>query len=72
MSFDLPRAMHVSLEVLDVQGRLVSQLAEGEFGPGRHPLVWSSATARGRAAGLYFVHLQTTEGRLVRRVVVLD
>jgi hypothetical protein len=72
LSFDLPRAMHVSLEVLDVQGRLVAQLAEGEFGPGRHERVWDSSTARGRAAGLYFVRLETPEGRLIRRVVVLD
>jgi predicted phage tail protein len=71
-SFDLPRAMSARLEVLDVQGRLVATLADGEFGPGRYERVWDGSTARGRAAGLYFVHLQTPEGRLVRRVVVLD
>jgi hypothetical protein len=71
-SFDLPRAMRVRLEVLDVQGRMVAELAEGEFGPGRHERVWDRATGRGRAAGLYFVRLVTAEGRLVRRVVVLD
>jgi hypothetical protein len=71
-SFDLPRAMRVRLEVLDVQGRMVAELAEGEFSPGRHERVWDRATGRGRAAGLYFVRLVTPEGRLVRRVVVLD
>jgi predicted phage tail protein len=71
-SFDLPRAMHVRLEVLDVQGRVVAALAEGDFGAGRYERVWDSSTARGRAAGLYFVRLETPEGRLVRRVVVLD
>ena len=71
-SFDLPRAMSARLEVLDVQGRLVATLAEGELGAGRHERAWDGTTARGRAAGLYFVRLQTPEGRLVRRVVVLD
>jgi len=71
-SFELPRAMSARLEVLDVQGRVVATLADGEFGAGRHERAWDGSTAHGRAAGLYFVHLQTPEGRLVRRVVVLD
>jgi len=71
-SFDLPRAMHVILEVLDVQGRVVAVLAEGEFGAGRHERAWDASTHGARAgAGLYFVRLVTPEGRLVRRVALL-
>jgi hypothetical protein len=71
-SFDLPRAMHARLEVLDVQGRVVAALAEGDFGAGRQERVWD-ATARGgpAGAGVYFVRLVTPEGRLVRRVALL-
>jgi hypothetical protein len=71
-SFDLPRAMHVRLEVLDVQGRVVAGLAEGEFSAGRHERTWDAALAGDRAgAGLYFVRLETPAGRLVRRVALL-
>jgi len=71
-SFDLPRAMHVRLEVVDVQGRVVAMLAEGDFGAGRHERAWDASVAGARAsAGLYFVRLVTPEGRLVRRVALL-
>jgi len=71
-SFDLPRAMRARLEVLDVQGRVVAVLVEGEFGAGRYERAWDTSDARARAgAGLYFVRLETPEGRLVRRVTLL-
>ena len=70
-AFDLPRAMRVRLDVLDVQGRVVAALAAGDLGPGRHERVWDSSTARGRAAGLYFVRLETPEGRRVQRAALL-
>jgi hypothetical protein len=63
--------MRVRLEVVDVQGRVVAVLAEGGFGAGRHERVWDSSTSRARAAGLYFVRLETPEGSLVRRVALL-
>jgi len=71
-TFDLPRAMHVRLEVVDVQGRVVAALAEGDFGAGRHERAWDASTHGARAsAGLYFVRLVTPEGRLVRRAALL-
>jgi len=70
-SFDLPRAMRVRLDVVDVQGRVVDVLAEGDFVAGRYERVWNSSNARNRAAGLYFVRLETPEGRLVRRAALL-
>jgi hypothetical protein len=72
LSFDLPRAMHARLEVLDVQGRVVATLAEGDFSAGRHERAWDASAHDVRAgAGLYFVRLVTPEGRLVRRVALL-
>jgi len=70
-SFDLPRAMRVRLDVLDVRGRVVAVLAEGDFGAGSHSRVWDSSASGSRASGLYFVRLETPEGRLVRRATVL-
>jgi phosphodiesterase/alkaline phosphatase D-like protein/mono/diheme cytochrome c family protein len=77
-SFDLPRAMHARLEVLDVQGRLMAVLAEGDFGAGRQERTWDASVSGGPAgagaragAGVYFVRLVTPQGRLVRRVALL-
>ena len=71
-SFDLPRAMRVRLDVVDVQGRVVATLAEGDFNAGWHERSWDASVAGARAgAGLYFVRLETPEGRRVRRVALL-
>ena len=72
LSFELPRPMPVRLDVVDVQGRVVAVLAEGDLGPGRHECSWNAPASGDRiGVGLYFVRLGTPEGRLVRRVVLL-
>src|SRR5512145_1538595 len=38
--FELPRASHVKLEVLDLAGRVVRTLVDGPFAPGRHSEQW--------------------------------
>jgi hypothetical protein len=64
--------MRVRLEVLDVQGRVVTVLAQGDLGPGRHERSWEASVNDVRVgAGLYFVRLATPDGSLVRRVAVL-
>jgi hypothetical protein len=69
-SFTLPRPMHARLEVLDVQGRVVAVLADGDFGAGPRR-IQDSSVVPSRGAGLYFVRLVTAEGSLVRRVALL-
>ena len=71
LSIGLPHAMTVSVDVLDSQGRFVRQLASGEHGAGWLTLSWDARDTRGRdaAAGVYFVRVQTPEGRSVKRLV---
>jgi hypothetical protein len=73
MSVGLPRSMTVEVDVLDSQGRFVRQLANGEHGSGWLTLSWDARDARGRdaAAGVYFVRVQTPEGRSVKRLVLI-
>jgi len=71
MSFALPRAANVRLEVLDVQGRVLQVLADGAFAAGRHHLGWNGENAGGRLApGAYFVRGDLGGNRFVRRLVV--
>jgi hypothetical protein len=70
IEYALPRASRLRLSVLDVQGREVAVLANGEFNAGRYQATWSGETARGEApAGIYFVRCQALGKRLTERVV---
>ena len=71
MAFTLPGAAHANLRVLDLAGRVVRTLAEGEFAAGRHERAWDGLDGSGVAvsAGIYFVTLDAG-GRHVSRGLV--
>ena len=58
ISLDLPRAARVSLQVFDVQGRLVRELAAEELAAGRHSLLFN---ASGLSSGLYLYRVASPE-----------
>ncbi len=69
VTFDLTTADQVRIQVLDVQGRVRSTLADREFPAGRHELPWNAGSL---PAGLYFVRLERPEAtHLVRRVAMV-
>jgi flagellar hook assembly protein FlgD len=59
LHFDLSEQAQVELQIHDVQGRLVRDLASATLAPGRHAQYWDGRHARGRevAAGTYFARL---------------
>jgi uncharacterized repeat protein (TIGR02543 family) len=67
--FALPRAARVHVGVLDVQGREVLTLADGEYGAGRHNVELSQTHAL--TPGLYFVRMTAPEHTLVKRFAVM-
>src|SRR5262249_41298785 len=46
--FSLARAGHVRVGILDLQGRRVATLVDGDLPSGRHQAVWNGAGGRGR------------------------
>jgi hypothetical protein len=69
--FALPRAERVKLEILDIQGRRVALLADGDFGAGSHDLMWRGRDGRGDVqAGVYIVRF-SAGGRVVTRHLVM-
>ncbi len=68
VSFDLPRAAHVELELFDVTGQRVRTLAARAFEPGRHTLSLDTSALR---AGVYFVRLRTPAFTASRRLLIL-
>lgn len=73
LTFDLVSSGTVSLEVLDVAGRVVRTLAMGRMTEGRHRLTWDGRDDAGRrtSPGVYFYRLGTAAGEAVKRMVLL-
>jgi hypothetical protein len=53
-------AAHVGLEIVNVNGRVVRTLVDGELGPGPHTRVWDGRDDSGEAvaSGVYFMRLE--------------
>ncbi len=68
LSFALPRAGHASLDLYDVGGRRVANLASGTYGAGRHEIAW--APAKRVQPGVYLLVLTAGSERATRRVIV--
>jgi hypothetical protein len=56
IGYDLPRDNHVSLEIFDLNGRLVKTLINGYFRAGKHQVAWNADQI---SSGIYLVRLVT-------------
>ncbi len=74
LAFELPRATRVSLDVVDLQGRRVRTLVDGERTAGAHRATWDGRDERGAAApaGVYFVRLVAAGETLSRKLARLE
>jgi len=71
LNFAVAKSAHVTLDVVDLQGRQVSVLADQEFAAGRYQLKWDGRSDRGQVpTGVYFVRLTTPDKKLVSRVTI--
>ncbi|MBD3219976.1 T9SS type A sorting domain-containing protein [bacterium] len=61
VAFDLPRTGEAVVRIYDVRGKLVHELARGDYAAGRHELVWNGRGPRGRtvASGVYFAEVRS-------------
>jgi len=66
ISFDLPETGQVSLQVFDIEGRLVNQLLDAKMRPGRHELSWNGLDMSGNpvSSGIYIYRLRS--GKMLR------
>ena len=70
IAFTVDRPQDVTVEVYDLAGRRVAQLARGQRGAGSHAIVWNGrgADSRPLASGAYLVTLRGEHGRDARRL----
>ncbi len=73
VSFALPVAGSVAVEVLDVTGRRVATLLSGTLAAGTHRAQWDVRDDAGRAApaGVYWVRVRSAAGAEARRLAVV-
>ncbi|HUU45724.1 MAG TPA: M6 family metalloprotease domain-containing protein [Acidobacteriota bacterium] len=66
-------AAPIVLEVYDILGRRVAQLASGLVTPGEHELEWDGRDDAGHpvASGVYFARLQSGSAATVRKMVLI-
>lgn len=72
LQFSLPRAGHVSLDVIDARGRRVASLVDGTLAAGEHRLTWQGTDQTGRAlpSGVYLAVMQTENTATSRKLVL--
>lgn len=73
IAFELARTGLATLTVLDVAGRPVRTLLQGETAAGPHRVEWDGRDEQGRALaeGIYFYTLATADGRWMKRMTLL-
>jgi len=66
--FDIPRGSHVTLEIYDINGRLIETLVDEYKSAGSYFHIWNSPNI---SSGVYMYRLQTDELTLVKKCVKL-
>jgi len=73
LRFQMEEDTHASLTICDTQGRLVTPLAQGDFGRGEYSLTWNGTTQNGNdvSSGVYLFVLETPAQRHVKKLTLL-
>ncbi|MBK7142370.1 MAG: T9SS type A sorting domain-containing protein [bacterium] len=73
ISFDLPRRSEVTLAIVNILGQEVARLVNGEVSAGTHSVEWDGRDISGEvvASGVYLYRLETDDGVLSRKMLLL-
>lgn len=67
ITFSLSQTQNVSLNIYDVNGRLIKTLANNVFEEGEHSIEWNAKEVN---AGIYFLQIQSTELSKTERLIL--
>ncbi len=72
--YQLPASGRVRINIYDITGALVYPLVDGTKPAGRHAINWNRNTIKGTLAapGVYFVKMETANGKLARKLIIQD
>ena len=73
ISFGLPEASSVTLEVFDINGRIVKSIHNGLLPAGTHILEWDGTNQQGStaASGVYLYRLETGNTVATKKMILL-
>jgi hypothetical protein len=68
VAFDVPAASRVTVEVFNVEGRLVDTITDATYQPGRHSLEWKAGRL---SPGVYFVNMEARDFHETRKIIIV-
>ena len=73
ISFYVPDAREVSINIYDIAGKLVCSLVDGMQETGNHKITWNGKNNNGRevTSGIYFCRLTTGDSETTRKVLLV-
>ncbi len=72
IEFDLPRAGHVKLDILNILGQKVMRLVDKEFPAGHHSVIFDTReNGRELATGVYFYRIESDDFKQSKKMLLL-
>jgi len=73
INFTLFDQEHVQLDIFDVQGKWITELASGEYPAGLHQVAWNGVNADGTAipSGVYYCRLKGANHTSITKIVMV-
>lgn len=68
INFYVEKSENVQIRIFDSLGKIVDEVANSNFGSGRHTLSWNSS---GFSSGIYYVQLATNSGAETKKIMLL-
>ncbi len=70
--FSLPKGARVELTVFDINGKLISELANGFFQSGIHAVKWNGRDSDGKpvSSGIYLCQIKSGENRIAKAMIL--
>ncbi len=74
ISFEIPENSLITLDVFDLRGRLIDNLINEFYKPGKHSISWDGRdkTNRKVASGIYYYKLKTVNGTIIKKMLVIN
>ena len=71
--FSLPETGHISLNIYDISGRLVSTLVDGTLDNGAHSVMWDGTDNHGElvSAGVYIYALESADMMMTKKMILM-
>ena len=73
IKYSLPRQSYVRLRIFNLRGQMIRSLVDDAQNGGVHTAVWDGRDDRGLAvsSGTYFARLESAEGTLTRKMLLI-